>query len=149
MFTLSGELGIYSVLSLQDPSVFGKPFLPQSNHVFLLESSIIIPCLPWAQGWEQYVQDRPYKFLPQGLVIWSRRRGLAFGSQTLEKYEYKPLMSSPLPLGESLSALGENEVNTHKYTDPKDERQRARQEEIFSTCGFSYAQQLLWISQII
>lgn len=46
--------GIYSVLSLQHPSFFGKPLLPHSDHILLLEPSIIIPCLPWPQGWEQY-----------------------------------------------------------------------------------------------
>lgn len=67
------------------PSFFGKPFLPHSSYTLLLEPSSIIPCLPWPQGWEQCVQDRPLKFLPQGLLIWSRSRGFAFGSQTLER----------------------------------------------------------------
>lgn len=96
---LNGEnVDIYCFLSLQHPSFFGKPLLPHSNHTLLLEPSIIIPCLPWPQEWEQYVQGRPLKFVPQGLLIWSRSKGLVFGSQTLERYEYKPLMSSSLHL---------------------------------------------------
>lgn len=125
-------------LSSQHSSFFGKPFLPHSNHILLLEPSIIIPCLPWPQGWEQYVQDRSLKFLPQGLLIWSRSRGLAFGSQTLGRYEYKPLMPSSLPLGKSLSVLGENEVNTQTYAHQKVERKRGRQKS-FDTWGSSYA----------
>lgn len=65
------------------------------------------------------MSNRPLKFLPQALLIWSRSRGLAFGSQTMETYEYKPLRPSSLPLGKSLSVLGENEVNTQTYADPK------------------------------
>lgn len=99
-------------------SLFGKPFLPHSNHILLLEPSIIIPCLPWPQGGNN-MSNRPLKFLPQALLIWSRSRGLAFGSQTMETYEYKPLRPSSLPLGKSLSVLGENEVKTQTYADPK------------------------------
>lgn len=110
---------------------FRKPFLPHSTHILLLEPSIIIPCLPWPQGWEQYVQDRPLKFLPQGLLIWSTSRGLAFGSQTWGRYEYKLLMPSSLPLGKSLSVLGENEVNTQTYADQKSERGREEDRKSF------------------
>lgn len=77
-----------------------NPFLPHSNRV---SAGVInhntLPAL--ATGWEQYVQDRPLKFLPQGFLFWSRSRGLAFRSQTLERYEYKLLVPSSLPvLGE-------------------------------------------------
>lgn len=130
----------------QQLSFFGKPFRPHSKHILLLEPSIIIPCLPWPQGWEQYVQDRPLKFLPQGLLIWSRRRGLAFGSQTLERYAYKPLMSSSLPLGKSLSVLGENEVNTQAYADPKGETERGNWKE-FWYLGVQSHLMMAWTSQ--
>lgn len=118
------ELWLFTIFYLCSTPLSLETILPHSNHIVLLEPSIIIPCLPWPQRWEQYVQERPFKFLPQGLLIWSRSSGLAFGSQTWERYEYKPLMPSSLPFGKSLSVLGENEVNIQTYAHPKGESER-------------------------
>ena len=51
-------------------------------------------------------------------MFWSSN-GVAFGSQALKRYEYKPLMPPSLPPGKSLSVLGESEVNIQTYEDPK------------------------------
>lgn len=65
------------------------------NHRVLLEPSII-PCLPWPQVWDNMIQDKSLKFLPQRLLIWCRRRAFAFGPQTLERHENKLLVPSYL-----------------------------------------------------
>lgn len=91
---------------------FGKPFLLQSNHIFWLEP-IVIPCLPWPREWEQYVQERSLKFLPLGLCLWVT---------DLENMTINCWCHLPCYLKKSLSILGENEVNTQTYADPKGER---------------------------
>lgn len=89
--------------------LFVKAFLPHFNHVVLLEPSII-PCLPWPQRWTNTIQDKPLKFLPQRLLMWSGRRASAFGPQTLERHENKLLVPFYLRLGKGLCVLGEKGI---------------------------------------
>lgn len=46
------------------------------------------------------------------------------------KYDYKPLIPSSLSLEKSLPVLGENEVNTQTYADPKGEKQGEEEKDL-------------------
>lgn len=107
------ELQLSWALSLKQPLLFAKSFLPHFNHILLLEPSII-PCLPWPQVWNNMIQDKPLKFLPQRLLIWSRSRAFAFGPQTLERHENKLLVPSYLQLGKAC-LYKERMKLSHKY----------------------------------
>lgn len=122
------------VLPSKQPLLFATAFLPHFNHIVLLEPSII-PCLPWPQVWDNMIQDKPLKFLPQRLLIWSRRRAFVFGPQTLERHENKLLVPSYLTWKRPICIRREQNYHTNINQFKKEGEEEKRRERGWSKGG--------------
>lgn len=93
------------------PCSLQKHSYPISIRV-LLESSII-PCLPWPQVWDNMIQDKPLKFLPQRLWY-----GAGGGPLPLGHRPWKDMKTNCWCrltwLGKGLSVSGEKEIITQR-----------------------------------